>query len=151
MATFAFDHVGLSVADLDAQRRFYGEALGLVEEEGRVEIPAAQIRTVVLRASNGLKIELIERRGSTPHQFKDAYEGAGTQGYFHWSLNVDDLEAAFEAVLAAGATPVSAPANAARPGLRFAYVKDPEGNLIELVHAESGVRTAPTEEKNRAL
>jgi catechol 2,3-dioxygenase-like lactoylglutathione lyase family enzyme len=135
MATFAFDHVGLSVANLDAQRRFYGEALGLVEEEGRVEIPAAQIRTVVLRASTGLKIELIERRGSKPHQFVDGYDGAGTQGYFHWSLRVDDLEKAFDAILGAGATQVSAPANAGRPGLRFAYVKDPEGNLIELVQA----------------
>jgi catechol 2,3-dioxygenase-like lactoylglutathione lyase family enzyme len=148
MPTFAFDHVGLSVADLDAQRCFYGEALGLVEEEARVEIPAAQIRTVVLRAANGLKLELIERRGSVPHQFKDAYDGAGTQGLFHWSVTVNDLESAFQALLAADATSVSAPADAVRPGLRFAYVKDPEGNLIELVHF--ALKSA-TEDPNDAM
>ena len=32
MTTFAFDHVGLSVADLDAQHRFYSQALGFAEE-----------------------------------------------------------------------------------------------------------------------
>ncbi len=130
--TLTFDHVGLSVADLDAQRRFYGEALGLLEE-ARTEIPQAQIRTAILSAPTGLRIELVERRGSAPQSFADAYDGAGTQGYFHWALAVDELDTAFHGILAAGATQVSAPADAARPGVRFAYVKDPEGNLIELI------------------
>ena len=131
MTTFAFDHVGLSVADLDAQHRFYSQALGLVEE-ARTEMPQARIRAAVLSAPGGLRIELIERRGSAPQTFTDAYDGAGTQGYFHWALAVDDLDRAFDGLLAAGATQVSAPAHALRPGVRFAYVKDPEGNLIEL-------------------
>ncbi|HTJ34808.1 MAG TPA: hypothetical protein VL738_16405 [Dactylosporangium sp.] len=41
---------------------------------------------------------------------------------------------------AAGAEPVSAPAPAQRPGVWFAYVRDPEGNLIELVHTDAAIR-----------
>jgi predicted enzyme related to lactoylglutathione lyase len=36
-------------------------------------------------------------------------------------------------MLGAGASEVSAPAPAARAGARFVYVKDPEGNLLELI------------------
>lgn len=133
MSPFVFDHVGLSVADLDAQHRFYADALGLRAVEERVDLPAAQVRTVLLRADNGLKIELIERGGSGRQEFADPYDGAGTQGYFHWAVHVHDLDAAYERVLAAGARDVSAPAPAARQGMRFAYVKDPEGNLLELI------------------
>jgi catechol 2,3-dioxygenase-like lactoylglutathione lyase family enzyme len=133
MRTIAFDHVGMSVADLDAQRRFYAEALGLAEDAGHVEIPETQIRTVILRGSAGLQIELVERGGSVPQNFADAYDGAGVQGYFHWALTVADLDETIDGLLAAGATQVSAPADTIRPGFRYAYVKDPEGNLIELI------------------
>lgn len=133
MPTFVFDHVGLSVADLDAQRRFYAAALGLTEVEERFEMPEAHVRSAILRAENGLKIELIERGGSAPQEFADAFDGAGIQGYFHWAVYVDDLDAAYRAVLGAGGREVSAPAGAVRPGMRFAYAKDPEGNLLELI------------------
>src|ERR1700754_52852 len=130
---YVFDHVGLSVADLDAQRRFYADALGLTAGEDGVDMPAAHIRTAILRSDNGLKLELIERGGSTPQEFADPFAGAGTQGYFHWAVYVDDLDRAYDHLLAAGAREVSPPGPAARPGMRFAYVKDPEGNLLELI------------------
>ncbi|WP_344165091.1 VOC family protein [Kribbella yunnanensis] len=133
MNTINFDHIGLSVADLDAQRAFYGRALGLTFVEEELELPEAQVRTVILRAANGLKLELIERGGSAPQEFADPFAGAAVQGYFHWALSVDDLDATFAQLLAAGACEVSPPAPAARAGMRFAYVKDPEGNLLEIV------------------
>jgi catechol 2,3-dioxygenase-like lactoylglutathione lyase family enzyme len=133
MTTFVFDHVGLSVADLDSQRRFYADALGLTEVEEEFAMPEAHVRSTVLRAVNGLKIELVERGDSGPQEFADAYDGAGTQGYFHWAVYVDDLEAAYRGTLAAGGREVSAPAGGVRAGMRFAYVKDPEGNLLELI------------------
>jgi len=133
MTSLVFDHVGLSVADLDAQRRFYRDALGLTEVEEEFAMPEAHIRTVILRGDNGLKIELIERGGSAPQEFADPYDGAGVQGYFHWALYVADLDTTFAHLLGAGATEVSPPAPAVRAGARFAYVKDPEGNLLEFI------------------
>ena len=38
------------------------------------ELPEPRVRTVVLRAANGLRIELIEREGSTAQTFKDPLE-----------------------------------------------------------------------------
>ena len=127
-----FDHVGLSVADLDLQQAFYERALGLAEVEESFAMPEAQVRSVVLRNAEGLKIELIERGGSAPQEFTDPFDGAAVQGYFHWCLAVDSVEKSFAKLIEAGATEVSPPADGARPGTRFAYVKDPEGNLLEL-------------------
>ncbi|MFF1747429.1 VOC family protein [Streptomyces mirabilis] len=132
MTGFAFDHVGLSVADLDTQRRFYTEALGF-QQEHCTEFRDAHIRIALLRAPGGAGLELTERAGSTPQRFTDAFDGAGVQGYFHWALTVADLDTAMAAAAAAGARTVTTPAAAARPGIRFAYLADPEGNLIELL------------------
>ncbi|ETK34747.1 VOC family protein [Microbispora sp. ATCC PTA-5024] len=129
----SFDHVGLSVADLDRQCRFYIEAFGF-HEEYRTEIPDAGIRMALLAGAGRTGIELTERAGSASRHFADPVEAAGTQGYFHWALTVDDLDAAVATAVACGARPVSAPAPARRPGIRFAYLADPEGNLVELLH-----------------
>ncbi|HEX3786335.1 MAG TPA: VOC family protein [Pseudonocardiaceae bacterium] len=129
-----FRHVSLSVADLDAQQRWYQCALGLDEVVERCELTDPPVRTVVLGAADGVRIELVERAGSTRREvYGDPLDTARGQGYRHWAVEVDDLEAAFAALIALGALPVWPPADAAQPGVRFAYIKDPEGNLIELV------------------
>jgi catechol 2,3-dioxygenase-like lactoylglutathione lyase family enzyme len=92
---------------------------------------------VVLRASNGLRLELIEREGSHPQSFTDPLQASLTQGFGHWALEVDDLEEVFASLTGAGADPVSAPAPAIQPGARFAYVRDPEGNLLELIQSHA--------------
>lgn len=121
------------VADLAAQAAWYERAFGLVEVAGHR--PSPSIRTALLCAPNGLQLELIECVGSQRvHHFKDAAEAASVQGYGHWSLAVPDLAAAFGALIAAGAAIAKAPADGP-DGARFAYVMDPEGNLIELIES----------------
>jgi catechol 2,3-dioxygenase-like lactoylglutathione lyase family enzyme len=132
MSTVSFDHIGLSVADLARQRRFYIEAFGF-HDIHRTELPEAGIRIALLSGPGGTSIELTERAGSAPQHFADPVEGAGVQGYFHWALTVDDLEAAMSTAVACGARALSSPAPARRPGIRFAYLADPEGNLVELL------------------
>jgi len=127
-------HTSLSVADLDAQRAWYQRALGLHEvvEEFQLDEPA--VRTVVLRSGSGVRLELIERAGATRHRaYADPLDAASTLGFGHWAVSVRDLDAAFDAIVAAGGVAVWPPADAVQPGARFAYVKDPEGNLIELI------------------
>jgi catechol 2,3-dioxygenase-like lactoylglutathione lyase family enzyme len=130
---FDIDHVGLSVADLDRQERFYRAAFDLVYAVERVDLPEAGVRTVILRSGTGLMLELIERAGSAAQEFADAYDGASVQGFFHWALRVDDLDVAFDGLVEAGARVVSAPGQGMAEGVRFAYVKDPEGNLLEII------------------
>jgi catechol 2,3-dioxygenase-like lactoylglutathione lyase family enzyme len=129
-----FHHVSLSVADLDAQQRWYRKALGfarVIEEFGLTEPP---VRTAVLQAPSGIRVELIERAGSRRVEaFPDPLDTARAQGYGHWALEVDDLDDAYARLIRAGAQAVWPPADAVQAGARFAYVKDPEGNLIELI------------------
>lgn len=125
-------HVGLSVANLEAEQRWYQQALGLDEVVERFELPEPHVKTVVLRGRNGLRIELIERAGSRAQPFADPLEAALTQGYGHSAIEVDDLDQAFADLAAAGAQAVSPPRRRTAGG-RFAYVRDPEGNLLELI------------------
>jgi len=127
-------HTSLSVADLDAQRAWYQDALGLREvvEEFQLDEPA--VRTVVLRSSSGVRLELIERAGASRDRgYLDPLDAASSLGFGHWAVSIRDLDTAFAGIVAAGGTGVWPPADAVQPGARFAYIKDPEGNLIELI------------------
>lgn len=132
MATHGFHHVGLSVADLDRQCRFYSQAFGF-REEYRTEIPEAGTRISLLSGPSGAALELTECAGSAPQHFTDPVDGARTQGYFHWALTVSDLEDALGTAVAHGARVVSPPMPNRRADARFAYLADPEDNLIELL------------------
>jgi catechol 2,3-dioxygenase-like lactoylglutathione lyase family enzyme len=50
------------------------------------------------------------------------------------AIDVTDLDGAFDRAVARGARPVMPPCPSPEPGVRMAFVADPEGNLIELLH-----------------
>ncbi len=60
-------------------------------------------------------------------------DAALTRGFGHLALTVDDLEATYDRLLAAGAASRMPPSPSPEPGVRIAFVADPEGNLIELL------------------
>jgi catechol 2,3-dioxygenase-like lactoylglutathione lyase family enzyme len=129
-----FSHVSISVADLDAQVAWYRHALGFAEVVEQYELPDPPVRTAILQAAVDVRIELIERAGSERMgEYSDPLDMTRSQGYGHWAVEVDDLDGAYAWLLGAGAREVWPPADAVAPGARFAYVKDPEGNLIELI------------------
>jgi catechol 2,3-dioxygenase-like lactoylglutathione lyase family enzyme len=131
--TITHHHVSLAVLDLNAQEAWYSSALGFTHAVERVQLAEPPVRTVVLQTPAGLRVELIERAGAKPHRFPDPLAAAAIQGYGHWALQVEDLDTTFDRLTASGAAPVSAPADAATPGDRYAYIHDPEGNLLELI------------------
>jgi catechol 2,3-dioxygenase-like lactoylglutathione lyase family enzyme len=129
-----FHHVGLSVADLDAQERWYRDVLGLTKETDRVDLPDPGIRAVILEGPTGVCIELIERQGAVRSRIElDPMEVVNEHGYAHWAMTVGDLEAVFARVTEAGAEVIWPPGDSPVPGARFAFIKDPEGNGIELI------------------
>src|SRR5580704_10880707 len=151
-----FHHVSLSVADLAAQRLWYAGALGFTEVIEQFELPEPPVRTVVLQSHDGVRVELIERAGSARAEvFGDPLDTLRGQGYGHWALEVEDLDAAFARLAKSGAETVWPPADAVQPGARFAYVKDPEGNLIELIQppaarALAGSALTPVRSRHRS-
>ncbi|GAA3650600.1 hypothetical protein GCM10022420_027730 [Streptomyces iranensis] len=49
-----------------AQEVWYGDAFGLTQVEERLELPEAGVRTAVLSDAAGLRVEFVERPGSSP-------------------------------------------------------------------------------------
>jgi glyoxylase I family protein len=60
-----------------------------------------------------------------------------TEGLGHVAFDVVGVDAAFDRLLALGATPVMPPQPSPEPGVRVAFVADPEGNLVELLDRSS--------------
>ena len=63
-------------------------------------------------------------------------EAIATRGYGHLALRAAEIEPLFEQAVSAGAAPVVPPSPSPEPGVRFAFLRDPEGNLVELVELE---------------
>ncbi|HEV3170141.1 MAG TPA: VOC family protein [Actinocrinis sp.] len=137
MTAVRFHHICLSVADLAAQEAWYGSAFGLTQVDERLEVPEAGVRAVILSDAAGLRVQFVERPGSTPVAYTDPFAAAGAQTFSHLGLQVPDLEAAFARLTGeCGAAPISSPAAGVAEGMRYAYVADPEGNLLELIETE---------------
>jgi catechol 2,3-dioxygenase-like lactoylglutathione lyase family enzyme len=127
------DHVGLNVADLDVMTAWYAATLGL-EREFEFALDRVDFRGVMLRSPSGYRIELLHRPASVPGlQAANPVEAALTRGFGHVAFDVPDVDSAYDALLAAGAGDRMSPRPSPEPGVRMAYVADPEGNLIELL------------------
>lgn len=130
--SLTFDHVGLTVADLPGMTRWYGAAFGLsVEFEFALE--HVVFAGVMLRG-NDYRVELLTRAGNQAGlQAADPVEAALTRGFGHMAFDVPDVDVAYAALLELGATDRMSPRASPEPGVRMAFVADPEGNLVELL------------------
>jgi lactoylglutathione lyase len=133
MRTAQLDHVGLNVADLEAMTAWYGNALGL-RVEFEFALPQFAFRGVMLCHGSGYRLELLTREGNVAGmQPAGPVDAALTRGFGHLALDVSDLDEAYGALLAAGASGRMSPRPSPQRGVRMAYLGDPEGNLIELL------------------
>jgi lactoylglutathione lyase len=129
------DHVGLAVAELEAAVSWFCDVFGLMPELTlRVEAIDLSIE-MLLHPVHGYRLELLHRPGSRADR-KPGTPGdaALREGYGHMAFDVTDLDAAYDRAIARGARPVMQPGLSPEPGVRMAFVADPEGNLIELLH-----------------
>jgi catechol 2,3-dioxygenase-like lactoylglutathione lyase family enzyme len=56
-----------------------------------------------------------------------------TEGFGHIAFDVAGVDAAFDRLVGLGARAVMTPRPSPEPGVRMAFVADPEGNLVELL------------------
>lgn len=132
-----FEHVGVSVADLATMTGWYADAFGLeVDGDFDFEGGGLALRGRIL-GREGLKVELIEARGSQPDPMSGCDPGAALarQGIGHLCLRVEGVDTVYGSLLEKGAAPMIPPRPSFLAGWRYAYVADPEGNLIELMEA----------------
>ena len=124
------DHVAIAVHDLEAAIAYYQEAFGaevhhreIVDsdgvEEALVKVADSYIQLTTATRPDSPIAKYLEKRG---------------EGLHHIGYRVDDCQAALDAMVAAGATPID---QAPRPGSRgttvaFMHPKGSFGTLIEL-------------------
>jgi lactoylglutathione lyase len=113
----------INVTDLDATVKFY-EALGLTCTS-RTDIPVAR-EAIMANPETGGKIQLAQQLDQ---------DGPIDMGTAVWKLYVygDDCQALYDAAMAAGATSETPPVVLDRWPVTMAYVKDPDGYLVEFV------------------
>ena len=122
------DHVVLRVADLEASLRFYGEVLGCVEER-RIEA----LGLYQLRAGRSL-IDLVPVDGPLGRAGGPA-PGAQARNVDHVALALEAFDEAEigRHLLAHGVEPGDvAPRYGAEGNGPSMYVRDPDGNVVEL-------------------
>jgi catechol 2,3-dioxygenase-like lactoylglutathione lyase family enzyme len=132
-ARAVIDHAGVSVADLERSERFYREVLGFALVEDRFAFTEYDLKGVVLSNAQGARVELFERKGSVPTGPHHQIDSTLRQGWFQFALAVPDIAQTFAAVVAAGAEPSMAPATAPDGVSMVAFVRDPDGNLVEFL------------------
>jgi len=116
-------NVAINVSDLERSERFYVDVLGL-EVLARIETP--DVRELLLGSSEGGSQLMLARH--------TAQEGPVDAGGGMWKvyLATDDSEGLFRRAVAAGAEPVAEPRHLERFEVTIAFVRDPDGHLIEL-------------------
>ena len=126
-----FDHPGLSVADLDAAAAFYARVFGFAPQ---LEFSLGEISGAMLEHPSGMRLELFAVPGSVAGvQGRPPLDALRTRGLGHVAFAAPAIEELFARALEAGGRAVLAPQESPEPGVRFAFVADPEGNLVELV------------------
>jgi lactoylglutathione lyase len=117
------DYVVLVVEDLDRSLRFYCDLLGL--PLGHRSGSFAQLATGTTR------VALYERRAMATTLGRELASPSPDAPGFELGFKVDDCDAAYDELVTAGATSDVPPTD--RPwGQRTAYVRDPDGHLVEL-------------------
>ena len=136
----SWHHVGISVQDMSRALHFYCDLLGFEVEwdhEGRsgqamsnaVGLADARAHMVMLQGHGG-RIELFDYNNPKGRDL-----GPMRQcdfGLIHFALSVKGLRELYERLVAAGVE-FNCPPQDLRPGVIITYMKDPEGNTIELV------------------
>jgi lactoylglutathione lyase len=129
------DHVGLAVGDLEAAVAWFRDVFGLVPELALRVDPLDLSIEMLVHPVYGYRLELLHRPGSLAgHNPPTPGEAALREGYGHVAFDVTDLDGAYDHAVARGARPVMPPRPSPEPGVRMAFVADPEGNLIEFLH-----------------
>jgi catechol 2,3-dioxygenase-like lactoylglutathione lyase family enzyme len=157
-------HVALGVSDMEKARSFYRDVLGfadvLNEFKGRVpeldEVTGGkEMELVVLghRAEGESAMPLLERAMVklvfTPgYKGKTIYEGRrwGDIGLMEMAFDVNDLAGTVNGIIAKGAElfhpPTFVDMGSGTAG-RFSYIKDPDGNVVEMVAVEKVLHMPP--------
>ena len=145
MRVHSFSHVAITVADFNRTVRFYWEVFGAPVVGVNLDHDPHRLRTFFgvdpvgpddprlkigwVRIPGGATIEVFE---FTPTLQPPAEVEWSRPGVTHFSMNVRDTARWHDYLVSKGVEIVSPPEQSPK-GHTFFFVKDPDGNLIELI------------------
>jgi lactoylglutathione lyase len=114
----------INVTDIERSIEFWDGVIG-IPLQSRTEIPNAH-EAVLQAPQGGSRLQLAQHLDR---------EGPIDMGTAMWKLyvNTDDVQALYDKVIAWGCESVSEPQRLDRWPVTIAFIKDPDGYLIELV------------------
>lgn len=115
-------HTCLNVSDVERSVEWYSENLDFEESWG-FETPDGETVNRYVADDNGTEIQLSDTDGESPSDAGDLWD--------HLAVNVEDVDAAFEEIDHHGV--VEEPTDQPAAGARTAFLKDPDGHVIELI------------------
>jgi catechol 2,3-dioxygenase-like lactoylglutathione lyase family enzyme len=146
--------LGTVVSDLEASVRFYKDVIGFTEVAG-FDVPAdmatdagltdgkpLSIRVLVLGSGpEATKLKLMQVQGTAPRKGDTDFIHSHT-GFRYLTIFVRDTDAAVARLAKHGVkplakSPVTIPESIA-PGLFLTCIRDPDGNIVELVGPKAG-------------
>src|SRR4051794_19569636 len=107
--------IGVVVDDLDTERRFWGNLLGLKEDHSGDDF-------VSFKTPDGRWFELIQRSDDPEYD----------RPRFQVGFQVDDIQAAYSELIADGVEPITPIYDYGEP---WAYFRDPDGHVFAIKHA----------------
>ena len=134
-------HIAISTGDVDRALSFYRDLLGfeLVYDQAWPQgtqvadnitgLRGSSARQLILRGGN-LYVEMFDYASPRPRP-ADPLRPVCDHGITHLCLDVDDLDAEYSRLVAAGVT-FHAPPQDLGGGVRTTYARDPDGNVVEL-------------------
>ena len=140
----ALHHSGFVVTDLEKATEFYRDVVGLKVLDTRERTGEAisqvvgyedcHLKAVDVGTGDGHKLELIEYvnppAGERPSEERSVIGGS------HLCFQVDDIDATFQRLVENGGQKMNPPVELA-PGRLACYLRDPDGNWIELLELRS--------------
>lgn len=133
--------VGVSVRDLATLRQFYVDGLSFTCEV-EVELPASvatltglskeAVSAAWLRSPGGERVKLFQTAAQPIPRIVGG-ELLGVEGLAYLTFYVEDIEATVAACLQAGGKPVGGTEPVDVGEMKIAFLRDPEGNVVELV------------------
>jgi catechol 2,3-dioxygenase-like lactoylglutathione lyase family enzyme len=156
----AVHHIGISVPDIDKARHFYIGLLGAVEEVPPMEWQGNPWIDEVVGLKDSAARQFMCRLGNTHLEVfeyskprsapQDPDKGVHNFGYTHIALQVDDVQAVYERVLAAGLQAHTAPSlsgitvnsDGSKQGFAATYCRDYFGNVFEImeIHESDAIK-----------
>ena len=137
--------VGIVVSDVEKAARFYKNAIGFTElpgfdvskemggDAGLSDYKAFSVRVLVLGDEpNATRIKIMEFTEAPGKKVDNKFIHTSL-GFSYLTISVSDMTAAIERAGKAGAAPVKEPYQLGDGNYYLALVKDPDGNIIELL------------------